>query len=136
MAELKLAITDQDDLTILSALLQDATVLIGDMGYDADMGQFMMVAARYIDDGGEDGKKRCLMGLNFDGISRLRRRGFSPNDRDTVLNLLAIRSNHPNIELVFSGEAILRLECEAIKVYAADLGEGWTTRFSPNHNPS
>ena len=136
MADLKLTVSDLDDLTVLSALLQDATVLIGDMGYDPDAKQFMMVAARFDDQDADDVKKRRLIGLNFDGVNGLRRRGFSPKDRDRVLNLLAIRSNHPNIELVFSGEAMLRLECDAIKVYAADLGEGWTTGFSPNHKPS
>ena len=61
------------------------------------------------------------------------RKGFSPQDRDKVLNLLAIRANGSNIEVVFSGEAMLRLECKAIKVYAADLGEGWATQFKPGH---
>ena len=134
MSDLKLAVTDIEDLTVLSALLQDATVLIGDMGYDAEGEQFMMVAARYIDDGSSAPSKRRLMGLNFDCVSRLLRQGFSPSDRGKVLNLLAIRANQTNIELVFSGQAMLRLECHAIKVYAADLGEGWTTQFSPDHD--
>ncbi len=135
MTDLKLTVTDIEDLTVLSSLLQDATVLIGDMGYDAEHQQFLMVAARFIPSGESgDADARRLIGINFGGITRIMRRGFSPNDRDSVLNLLAIRANNTNIEVVFSGKAMLRLECAAIKVYAADLGEGWATQFKPKHD--
>ena len=133
---LKLTIADDDDLMVLSTLLQDATVLIGDMGYDD--GSFMMVAARFISpQGGGDTDNRSgqrrLMGVNFSGLTGIKRKGFSPHDRDDVLNLLAIRANGTTIELVFSGAAMVRLECPSIKVYAADLGEGWVTSFQPKH---
>ena len=146
---LKLAIKDQDDLLVLSSLLQDATVLIGDMGYDADRGQFMMVAARYCHDEQDDPKDsiensikdgidagrghRRLIGINFDQIKGLKRKGFSPNDSDDVLNLLAIQAEDDHIDMIFAGAAMLRLECDAIRVYAADLGEGWSTGFEPKH---
>ena len=42
MTDLKLAVSDIEDLTVLSSLLQDATVLIGDMGYDQDLQQFLI----------------------------------------------------------------------------------------------
>ena len=138
-SSLKLAIKDQDDLLVLSSLLQDATVLIGDMGYDADRGQFMMVAARYChddQDGGTDDSEmghRRLMGINFDQIKGLKRKGFSPHDSDDVLNLLAIQAEDDHIDMIFAGAAMLRLECDAIRVYAADLGEGWSTGFEPKH---
>ena len=134
MADLKLAVNDIEDLTILSSLLQDATVLIGDMGYDQDHEQFLMVAARFVEaEDSSDANSRRLVGINFSHVTRLMRKGFSPQDRDKVLNLLALRANGSNIEVVFSGEAMLRLECKAIKVYAADLGEGWATQFKPGH---
>lgn len=128
---IKLKAGDKDDLAMLSGLLQDATVLIGDMAHDPDQRQFLMVAARY--DSGADGNRRCLTGVNFDGVEAVARKGFSPADRDEVLSLLAIRTGKGVIELVFSGEAVIRLECPEIKVYAADLGEGWPTAFRPSH---
>ena len=132
MSSLKLMVQDIEDLTVLSSLLQDATVLIGDMGYDAKGQQFMMVAARFVKD--QDGDlKRRLIGINFNGVEQIKRKGFSPKDRDDVLNLLAIQSEGDHIDLIFSGAAMVRLETRAINVYAADLGEGWTTQFSPQH---
>ena len=147
MSALKLTIKDHEDLVVLSSLLQDATVLIGDMGYDATSQQFMMVAARYCHDTGQDtgiassqhenlddaiGHRR-LIGINFDQVSSLKRKGFSPKDRDDVLNLLAIQAEGHHIDVIFSGAAMVRLECAAINVYAADLGEGWSTGFQPKH---
>ena len=67
----KLAAYDLADLTVISALLQDATVLIGDMGYDAAAEQFMLVAARFTTD--DNQKRRRLMGINIDGVKRARR---------------------------------------------------------------
>ena len=128
---IKLKASDKDDLEMLSGLLQDATVLIGDMAHDPDHNQFLMVAARYV--AGLKGGRRCLTGVNFDDVGAVARRGFSPSDRDEVLNLLAIRPEDGAIELVFSGEAAIRLECQGINVYAADLGEGWPTSFTPGH---
>ncbi len=134
----KLRIADKDDLTVLSALLQDATVLIGDMAHDPEKEQFLMVVARYLED--DEGRRRRLMGINIDGVTRIRRKGFSLKDKEDVLNLLALTSdsNAPPdntiIEIVFSGTAIIRLECRQIKVYAADLGEGWQTVFNPRHD--
>ena len=60
---LKLAVHDNDDLTVLSSLLQDATLLVGDMGYDAEAQQFLFVAARFLTlaDGQ---KRRRLMGVH------------------------------------------------------------------------
>ena len=134
----KLRIADKDDLTVLSALLQDATVLIGDMAHDPEKEQFLMVVARYLEN--DEGRRRRLMGINIDGVTRIRRKGFSLKDKEDVLNLLALTSdsNAPPdntiIEIVFSGTAIIRLECRQIKVYAADLGEGWQTVFNPHHD--
>ena len=91
-----------------------------------------MVAARYIQN--EDGTaRRHLMGVNFDQVTGLKRKGFSPKDRDDVLNLLAIQAQDAHIEVVFAGAAMLRLETPVIRVYAADLGEGWATQFQPGH---
>ncbi len=138
--ELKLIITDVEDLLVLSSLLQDATVLIGDMGFDdsnADNGQFMMVAARFIKNNPNDtdnaAGQRRLMGVNFSAITTVQRKGFSTSNRDDVLNILAIRRDTDNIEIICSGEAMIRLECTAISIYAADLKEGWSTAFKPKH---
>lgn len=129
----RLIVKDGDDLNMLSTLLQDATVLIGDMGYDPEAGQFLFVVARHVTQASGEMRRR-LMGVHIGEVRQLQRKGFSPKDRDEVLNLLAIRAEGTKLELVFSGAAMVRLECDGINVYAADLGEGWQTHFQPAHD--
>jgi len=129
----RLIISGGEDLNMLSSLLQDATVLIGDMGYDQKAGQFLFVAARHMTQPQGDMRRR-LIGVHIGKVQRLQRKGFSPKDRDDVLNLLDLRAEGAMLELVFSGAAMVRVECESINVYAADLGEGWQTHFQPAHD--
>ena len=96
---IRLQAADEDDLVVLSTLLQDATVLIGDMAHDPEQDQFLMVAAQHA--AADGGNRRHLTGINFSGVTHVRRRGFSPEDSDDVLNLLAITPYNDGIEVVF-----------------------------------
>jgi hypothetical protein len=128
----KLAAYDLADLTVISALLQDATVLIGDMGYDAAAEQFMLVAARFTTE--DDQNRRRLMGINIDGVKRARRQGIDLGRKEDVLSLLSVTFSGMSIDITFSGDAMLSLETDQIRVFAADLDEGWATGFQPSHN--
>ena len=128
----KLAAYDLADLTVISALLQDATVLIGDMGYDAAAEQFMLVAARFTTD--DNQKRRRLMGINIEGVKRARRKGIDLGRKEDVLSLLSVTFSGMSIDITFSGDAMLSLETDQIRVFAADLDEGWVTGFQPSHN--
>lgn len=128
----KLAAFDLADLTVLSALLQDATVLVGDMGYDDQARQFMLVAARFITENGQ--KRRRLMGINIDGVKRARRYGIDLGRKEDVLSLLSITFSGMSVDITFSGDAMLSLETDQIRIFAADLDEGWVTGFQPSHD--
>ena len=128
---LKLAVHDIKDLTVLSSLLQDATVLVGDMGYDADDYQFLMVAARFFYE--DDQKRRRLIGVNFSDITSVKRHGIDLSRKEDVLSLLSITFSGMSVDLTFSGDAMLKLETQQIKAFAADLDEGWVTHFEPAH---
>ena len=133
-APIKLNIIDNEDIDVLSALLQDATVLVGDMGYDQDDQQFLMVAARY--DRQSSTPRRRLMGINFSHVTSLKRKGFSPSATDDVLNILAIQNEGTFLKVIFSGKAEIKLECQKIQAHAVDLKEGWVTSFTPTHQTS
>lgn len=128
---LKLAVHDIKDLTVLSSLLQDATVLVGDMGYDSDDHQFLMVAARFFYE--DDQKRRRLIGVNFSDIASVKRHGIDLSRKEDVLSLLSITFSGMSVDLTFSGDAMLKLETQQIKAFAADLDEGWVTHFEPAH---
>jgi hypothetical protein len=141
MAGLKLRAADAEDLAVLSAILQDSLVTIGEMTYLPDENRFVLVANRYKWEpqaGPVPGKgERVLTGLCIDGVKAVSRRGFSPRDSDRILSLLALHAEgegaQPSLILNFAGGSSVRLEVEQIMCHLDDLGEPWPTRWRPKH---
>jgi hypothetical protein len=140
MAGLKLRAADAEDLAVISAILQDSLVTIGEMTYLPDETRFVLVANRFkwepqagaIPAKGE----RVLTGLCIDGVKTVSRRGFSPRDSDRILALLALRLGEgaaPELILDFAGGSSVRLEVGQILCHLDDLGEPWPTRWRPKH---
>ena len=134
---LKLRAEDADDLAILSAALQDAAVPIVDMRYFPEDKRFMLAASRYrweSDRGaGVGGGERITSALIFDQVTRVRRRGLDQGDGERILALLAIEAGDGVVDLVFSGDATVRLEVEKLACRLDDFGEAWPTIFRPAH---
>src|ERR1700744_4301345 len=96
MAGLKLRAADAEDLAVLSAILQDSLVTIGEMTYLPDENRFVLVANRFKWEPQAGNvpahSERVLTGLCIDGVKAVSRRGFSPRDSDRILSLLALRT--------------------------------------------
>lgn len=139
---LHLGFTDADDLAIVSALVQDAVVKTADLIYLGTARRFALVANRFCweAEGMEagDGGYRRRVGLHFDTVRKVRMRGIDRNAVEQVLNLLAIeaeeREDAVSIDLVFAGDALIRLEAETIDGGMKDLTEPWPTPRAPNHD--
>jgi len=74
-----------------------------------------------------------LIGVNFSDIRSVKRQSIDLNRKEDVLSLLSITFSGMSIDLTFSGNAMLKLETDQIKAFAADLDEGWVTHFQPTH---
>jgi hypothetical protein len=146
MAGLKLRAADAEDLAVLSAILQDSLVTIGEMTYLPDENRFVLVANRFKwepQTGSLSAKgERVLTGLCIDGVKAVSRRGFSPRDSDRILSLLALHVEGEGTEgagapasliLNFAGGSSVRLEVQQIMCHLDDLGEPWPTRWRPKH---
>ncbi|NIA70839.1 DUF2948 family protein [Pelagibius litoralis] len=77
--------------------------------------------------------ERVNSGICFDKVERVRYRGMSPGDKDEILSLLTITSEPRAITLLFSGDAAIRLEVEAVRCHLEDIGLPWPTRWRPEH---
>jgi len=134
---LKLRAEDAEDLAVISAILQDALVAIGEMAYLPDEQRFVLVANRFRWEPSESGVRqdfeRRMSGLRIDGVKAVQRRGFHPRDGDRLLLLLAMRSEPGVIYFDFAGGSSIRLEVERILCHLDDLGEPWPTRWRPRH---
>ncbi|MEZ5878858.1 MAG: DUF2948 family protein [Tepidamorphaceae bacterium] len=143
--DLALAALDADDLDVISAHTQDAVVNAADLAFKKRSAAFVAMLNRYdwdADDAQAKGNehKRRRTALHFDRVRAVRSRGFDPRQANTVLNLLAIRyvpaGEGPAgiVELVFSGDAAIRLDVECIECRMKDMGPVWATQNRPAHD--
>lgn len=146
MDDLKLIALDAEDLEVISAHLQDAVMRVGDMTYLPREQRFAMILNRFNWEQALEQKprrrqlsfERRRTGLHFDRVRKVKTRNLDPTARDTVLELLAIRfvDNDPpggHIEVVFAGEATIRLDVECVEAALRDLGACWATDARPGH---
>ncbi len=128
--KLRLRARDEEDLPVLSAVMQDAVVSPTDMTWRRAERSFVLVVGRYCWEG--EGH-RVMCGVEVRAVTRVRRRGFAQNDADTMLNLLAIAREDAAIRLTFSGNAEILIETDALDCVVEDFGEPWPTIFRPSH---
>jgi hypothetical protein len=134
---LKLRAEDEEDLAVISAILQDALVAVGDIAFLPDEKRFVLVANRFRGEvppaGPRQKPERRMSGLRFDGVTGVQRRGFTPREGERLLVLLAIRAEAGRLYLDFAGGSSIRLEVDRILCHLDDLGEPWPTRWRPRH---
>jgi Protein of unknown function (DUF2948) len=141
MDVLKLAALDKEDLTVISACCQDAVLKIGEINVLPNEKRLVLPLNRYAWE--KNGKRltipeRRRAVLHFDRVLSVQSHGIDRKKPDEVLSLLAIRfveTNAPSgtVELVFAGEAMLRIEVECIEVQLSDLGATWAAKATPKH---
>jgi hypothetical protein len=133
--KLKLRAEDEEDLSVVSACLQDAIVARVDMAWLKDEGRFALVVSRFCwECCPEEGpRERVHTGISFDRVTAVRHRGLPEAERDRMLSLLAIRRIDGGIHLDFAGGGTIRLEADRIMCHLQDLDEPWPTSWRPSH---
>lgn len=143
--KLKLIARSADDLSVISAVLQDSVLRIDDMAWLPEAHRFAVVANRFRwEKVAKDAPRRkargerVRAGLHFDGILRAQFRNLSLGDKQKVVELLAINTKMgedgaATIELVFAGGGTIRLEAECIEVVLQDLSNAWAALRTPSH---
>ena len=112
---LKLAALDADDLTVISACMQDSVLKTGEIAF-------------------APAEQRLVLPVNRFAWEKSGDRS-SP---DTVLSILAIRfepSEAPagTVEVTFAGGGALKFDVECIEAQLADLGPAWAAKGKPKH---
>jgi hypothetical protein len=134
---LKLRAEDEEDLAVVSTILQDALVPVGEMAYLPDEKRFVLVANRFKWEAPplSGGKlyERSHIGIAFDDVEGVKIRGFDRGDQDRILHVLAVRAVPGAVVFDFSGNGSMRLEVGRILCHLEDIGEPWPTRWRPRH---
>ena len=137
---LRLLAIDQEDLSVLSAHMQDALVRVGDIAFVPGAHRFALLAARFdwcaCMEAGRC--ERARTGLHFDYVKHVSRSGFEQHDPEVLLNVLSITFEEKDapagiVVINFSAGAALRLEVECLEAHMRDLGDRWQAKATPVH---
>ncbi|MEO1014283.1 MAG: DUF2948 family protein [Pseudomonadota bacterium] len=139
---LRLKAADEEDLSAVSSVLQDAIAKLGDFAFLPERRQFAFVANRFVWECAGDARAgsfaRVRTGVHFDDVKSVRRRYLRTDARDAVVELLAIHFEPGDdgegvVILDFAGGGAVQLNVEALSVRLTDLGAPWPTRSRPHH---
>jgi hypothetical protein len=144
MNQLKLIALDEEDLTVMSATMQDAIFKIEGLEFDKNSGQFLIAANRFVWEGKgaerSHNHERRRVNVAFKRVRNVKTRGINLKDNAIVLSLLAIqfRKNgegpEGEIELVLAADAGILLDVECIEVQLTDTGAAWEAKSKPHHS--
>ena len=138
---LKLRVTDEEDLAVVSTLLQDSVIAIQETAFLAGERQFVFVANRFCwEDAARERSlegtaiyERVNCGVCFENVISVRQRGLVQERKDQIVALLVIEAVNGMIDLKFSAGVVIRLEVDQILCHVQDLDEPWPTQRRPTH---
>jgi hypothetical protein len=145
MAELKLIAFDADDLSVLSAHLQDAVLKVGDLAFLPREKRFAAIANRFdwldaLENEAGRGTRyaRRRAALRFERVLGAQVHGLDLKNKGAITELLAV-SFEPGeppagrVILQFADGGAVRLNVECIEAELRDLGPAWEAKSRPRH---
>lgn len=139
MVGLKLQARDHDDVAVVSAILQDAIMMVQDMAFDAQAQSFVFAASRFrweAANGPEPVYERINCAVTVSGVAAVQLQQIDQNNKTALHDLLAVMLEDNLLRLVFAGGAQIRLALGAWSMRLEDFGAAWPTEKCPRHNAS
>jgi len=145
-APLALIAQDAEDLGVMSALLQDAVLVVSDMRYVAKRREFGVLLNRFRWEdraaaeraGRAYERVRCM--LVFNDVLKVSAQGVSQAETDTVLSVLSVafepgEDGMGRVRLTLAGDGEVLLEVESLNATARDVTRPYAapSRKVPHH---
>ena len=143
---LRLKAEDDDDLVVVSSLLQDAVARVGDIRWLAARRRLVLLANRFRwEDAPEATRQRrpferVRTALTVEGVLRLRAHGLNPADREAVTSVLALRwedagEGAGRLTVCLADGAEIVADVEMLELTLVDLTRPWEARAPsmPHH---
>ena len=137
---LKLLAQDADDLSVISAALQDAVAKIGDIRWDASARTLTLACNRFRwEAAGKKGKgERIRSALQLGDVTGVQARKLRRDAKGAVVELLSIAfepGEAPGgaVLLTFAGGGDLKVNVDCLDVVLADVSDAWSTPRRPGH---
>jgi hypothetical protein len=137
---LRLLAQTMEDLTVMSALVQDAAVRPADMFYDAKARRFVMLVQRYRWEA-DHSRTRIRSALRIEHVLQVQQRKLAATAE--IFSLLSLTAEKTATEgddpahrigLVFSGGVSVKIEADSLNVVLEDVTGSWSTRQVPAHD--
>ena len=138
LAPLKLYARGEEDMNVISALLQDAVAQLGDMHFMAEENRFVILFNRFCWEQ-EGAALRVRSAMQLANVVSIRQKKLNLARRDAIVSLLAVRfqaNEAPagEICLQFAGGGEIRLAVEACEAILEDITAPWAATSRPVHN--
>lgn len=139
---LRLLAQDADDLSVLSAALQDAIAKIGDIRWDAQSRTLTIACNRFrwesMGDKSDKGE-RVRSALQFGDVAGVQARNLRRDAKGAVVSLMSIAFEPAEeapagvVILTFAGGGDMRVSVDCLDVALADVSDPWVTPRTPGH---
>ena len=139
---LKLIARTEEDLKVISAHLQDSIVNISDIANLEKNKIFLIQLSRFMWEDVEKGvfrkNKRIRTVLKFENVIKVHSKNINQSKNDKFLDFLTIETNlmpdnNYEMNIVFSGDSVIKVISEVIEVTLDDQGESWDTKNKRKH---
>ena len=136
---LRLLAQDAEDLSVLSAALQDAVAKIGDIRWDAQARTLTIACNRFRWEGAGKKGERVRSALQFGDVSGVQARNLRRDAKGAIVSLMSIGFEPAEeapaglVVLTFSGGGDMRVSVDCLDVALADVSAPWTTPRTPGH---
>jgi len=140
---LKLIAKTNEDLRVISAHLQDSIVKTSDIANLQKNKIFLMQLNRFMWEDVEKGvfrkNKRIKTILKVENVLKATSKNVNQKKNDRFLDFLAIEmfkmpDKNFEMNLIFSGDVVIKLVVEAIEVTLDDQGSPWESKNKPRHD--
>ena len=140
---LKLNATSNEDLSVISAHLQDSITQVKNIVHLKRNRIFLILFNRFMWEDIEKGlfrkSRRVQSVLKFENVLSAYSKNLNQKNKDRFLDFLAIETKllsdkSYEIKLNFAGDILIKINSEVIDCFLEDLGEPWETKSKPKHN--
>lgn len=145
-APLALVAADADDLSVISALVQDSILSVTDISYDMRQRQLALLINRFRWEDAEQARReerpyeRVRAVLLVSDVQRVQSDGIDRADSDLILELLTLRwqagqDGTGRLRLEFSGDGTLAVDAECLNIELRDVTRPYIapSRRAPEH---
>ena len=140
---LKLVAKTKDDISVLSAHLQDSIVNVSDIAKLEKNKILLIQLNRFMWEDVEKGvfrkNKRIRTVLKFENVLKVTSKNVNQKKNDRFLDFLAIETikmpdKNYEMNLIFSGDTVIKVVVEAIELTLDDQGLPWESKNRPKHD--